>query len=64
MEMSWISFHIQKDILSYPKRYLFISINDILEISSIGGYLKISQDKSGYLKISFWGELPDVACPM
>ena len=36
-------------------------MNDILEISSIGGYLKISQDKSGYLKISFWGELPDVA---
>jgi hypothetical protein len=25
MDMSWISFHIQKDILSYPKRYPFIS---------------------------------------
>jgi hypothetical protein len=24
------------------------------------GYLRISQDISGYVQISFWGELPDV----
>ena len=47
-----ISFHIQKDILSYPKRYLLISKKDILEISSMKRYLRylrISQDISGYL---------------
>ena len=27
------------------------------------GYLKISQDISGYLRISLWGELPDDLCP-
>jgi hypothetical protein len=59
MDMSWISFHIQKDTLSYPKRYLFISKKisfhiqkDILEIFSIrdiSRYLKISHDISRYL---------------
>jgi hypothetical protein len=46
------------DILSYPKRYPLISIQDILEASSIrdiSGYVKISQDISEYL---FGGQIP------
>jgi hypothetical protein len=45
-------FISKKEILSYPKRYPFISVNDILEISSIrdiSGYIRIYQDISGYL---------------
>ncbi len=52
MDMSWISFHIQKGNPFISKMISFISMNDILEISSIrdiSGYLKILQDISRYL---------------
>jgi hypothetical protein len=61
MDMKRISLYIQEDIHSYPTWYPLISFQDILEISysvDISGYLRISQDISGY---PFWGELPDVA---
>jgi hypothetical protein len=52
MDMSWISFHIQKGNPFISKKISFISIYDILEISSIrniSGSIKIYQDISGYL---------------
>ena len=50
----WIS--PWKISLRYPWAILEISWKDI----RMFGYLKISQDISGYLRISLWGELPDV----
>ena len=65
--LAWkkISLHI---INRYPdismmlscQRYPFISLKLILVLLRIKGYLGISWDKWGYLRISFWGELPDV----
>ena len=49
----WIS--PWKISLRYPWAILEISWKDIWMF----GYLKISQDISGYLRISLWGELPD-----
>ncbi len=49
-------FISKKDIHSYPKWYPSISFQDILEISDRvdnTGYLRISQDVSGYLRICF-----------
>ncbi len=64
--LAWkkISLHI---INRYPdismmlscQRYPFISLKLILVLLRIKGYLGISWDKWGYLRISFWGELPD-----
>ncbi len=50
--MSWISFHIRKGNHFISQKICFISMNNMLEISSIrdiSGYLKIYQDISGYL---------------
>jgi hypothetical protein len=59
-----ISLHI---INRYPvismlfscQRYLFISLKLIRLLIRIKGYLGIWKDMEGYLRISFWGELPD-----
>ncbi len=64
LEWKKISLHIIK---RYPlismmisiQRYPFISMIHILWLIRIKGYLRISKEKWGYLRISFWGELPD-----
>ncbi len=70
--ISWV----EKDILKYQKkisfdismlisiqRYHLISIIHILWLIRIKGCLRRSWDKWRYLKISYWGKLPDVHRP-
>ncbi len=53
-------FISKEDIVSYPSPYPVIFTKISLRYPEFG-YLRISRDMSGYVRISFGGELPDAA---